>query len=714
MQDPVTAYAELEIGMHAMQAEAIEGAVPYQVELRFTNPNSQAERAPKRGECRIHFENLLTCQSDPQSYGQTLAGWVFANETIRREYGQIKAAVEAEGLFLRVRLMIGPTAPRLHFLHWETLTDPDTKAPLATSERILFSRFITSQDWRGIRLRPEAKLRAIIAVAAPSNLDEYKLADVNLAGEIARAREGLAGIDAKVDGAGEPLTLKRLVDSLREGTDILYLVCHGTLNKNHEPFLFLQDEAGRVARVAGSELALRISELTQPPRLAVLASCESAGTGNAPSAGGELMASQAALAPRLAEAGIPAILAMQGKITMETVKQSMPVFFRELLRDGQIDRAMAVARGAVVGRRDSWMPALFLRLKSGRIWYEPGFAGEGSDFSKWKSICRRVREGKFIPILGPDFGEDLYGGMNELSTQLATQHMFPMATAERSDLAKVTQFLSIDQDRSYAQDAVQKQLLRQVGERSGIPGDNSRRTLPAMLDLVVEKRREDTNDPYRILAELPASIYINASPETMLFKSVKAAGKNPEALYCLWRPTETNHPKEPQPTRDPSPQTPVIYHVFGVFGVKDSLVLTEDDFLDYLIATSTYKLMPKVVRGSLMESSLLFLGFRLDDWTFRVLFRLIMTLEGSAELRQYSHVGVQVNPDEHSLTDVERARKYLESYFTRNRSAGRSEPSIDIYWGSAADFLTDLRTRLGEATSVEAAPVEEEAASGWF
>jgi hypothetical protein len=124
--------------------------------------------------------------------------------------------------------------------------------------------------------------------------------------------------------------------------------------------------------------------------------------------------------------------------------------------------------------------------------------------------------------------------------------------------------------------------------------------------------------------------------------------------------------------------------------------------------------MPKVVRGSLTESSLLFLGFRLDDWTFRVLFRLIMTLEGSGDLRQYSHVGVQVNPDEHSLGDVERARKYLESYFGSRRSAGRSEPSIDIYWGSATDFLKELRRRLEDIAEVEPTPAAQGAASGWF
>ena len=80
------------------------------------------------------------------------------------------------------------------------------------------------------------------------------------------------------------------------------------------------------------------------PRLIVLASCESAGKGT-----GEALQ---ALGPRLAEAGVPAVIAMQGSISMGTAARFMPVFFRELRRDGHIDRAMSVAREAVKDESD--------------------------------------------------------------------------------------------------------------------------------------------------------------------------------------------------------------------------------------------------------------------------------------------------------------------------------------------------------------------------
>ena len=81
----------------------------------------------------------------------------------------------------------------------------------------------------------------------------------------------------------------------------------------------------------------------------------------------------------------------------------------------QIDRAMCVARGEVCTNLDYWMPVLFMRLRSGSIWYEPGF-GEG--FDQWPALLTAIRKKKFVPILGPDLGEDLFGPSAELAAEL--------------------------------------------------------------------------------------------------------------------------------------------------------------------------------------------------------------------------------------------------------------------------------------------------------
>lgn len=671
-------YGEIEIGLHRTQPEAIE------VELRINDPGTQGEIAPARGQARITPEKLLeelfASQNDPDEYGETLTKYVFESDEIRQRFGETKASFESREMPIRLRIQIAPSLPELHGICWELMRDPKAGSILATSQRIVFSRFILSQDWRVIKLRPKSELKALIAVASPADLEEHNLAAVDVAGEIARARESLEGIKPEVIGDKEPLTLNRLIAAVRQGVDILYLICHGEISRRMIPQLLLQNEDGTTGKIEASKFAERISEMTEVPRLVVLASCESAGK----EYGDRGYTAQIALAPRLAEAGVPAVLAMQGKISMGTVKRAMPKFFTELLKDGQIDRAMAVARGTVRDQVDAWIPALFLRLKNGRIWYEPGFAGDRKqEFQKWSSICHQVNKGKFIPILGPELGEDLFGGTRELARELAEKHAFPLAEHDRTDLAKVSQFISTSQSRRFAQEIVADQFQARLSERLSLKSDK-------LVELAAKKFQAQEDNPYRILSDLPAAVYLNASHDELPYQSLKAAKKEPESLVCSWRGKGV--PKKPKPINaEPVPQTPWVYQVFGVFGKPDTLVLTEDDFFDYMIETSRSKLLLPSLTGRLMESSLIFLGFRLTDWRFRVLFRMIVTQEGSEAMKDLSHVGVQVNPDENSLADVERTMKYMESYF---QEAKGEAPSISIYWGSATDFLKELRKRL--------------------
>ncbi len=386
-------YPELEIGLHRAHAGA------YQVELRFTDPASEVEVPPERGTAALDLARLLALMGDTDAYGKALAGGLFHDDNVRGLYIRARTATVASGACLRLRLLVGPSAAELHALRWELLSDLESGAPLATSETTLFSRFMHSRNWRAVKLGAKADLRALVAVAAPAGLGSYRLAEVDVDGEVRRARESLSpaagdGIDVEVIGHAEPLTLERLTAGLRggngqPGVDVLYLVCHGVLSTRQVPSLFFSDDDGNVARVDGKKLARAVAELRRPPRLVVLASCDSgapprspqgdgAGTDGGTTTDGRATA-EASLAPLLAAAGVSAILAMQGRISMQTIARAMPVFFRELLEDGQIDRALAVARGAVRDRHDAWMPALYLRLKRGCIWRQPKASGDRED-----------------------------------------------------------------------------------------------------------------------------------------------------------------------------------------------------------------------------------------------------------------------------------------------------------------------------------------------
>ena len=175
-------YPELEIGLHRVQADA------YQVELRFLDPASDAETAPRRAPCPLDPQALLPRHLDPVAYGQTLAAQVFADPEALAYLRAVRTAVESSDRVLRLRLLVGPTAAELHALRWELLCDPDSGAPLASSERVLFSRFMLSQDWRPVPLRPKAALRALVAVAAPIDLAEHSPGRPGRRGTILRGR----------------------------------------------------------------------------------------------------------------------------------------------------------------------------------------------------------------------------------------------------------------------------------------------------------------------------------------------------------------------------------------------------------------------------------------------------------------------------------------------------------------------------------------------
>lgn len=686
----MTEYADLEISLHRHEAST------YTVEFRFSQPDSDADIRLGQGQpalAQFDLDALRAQAHDPEAYGKELAKSLFGEAAVQSAFAQARASAGSLDVPLRLRLMIGPSASELHRLHWETLRDPQDGSALFTGENLIFSRYLSSLDWRPVRLRPRGELRALAVAANPANLSEFSLAAVDVAGELERARQALGDIPLTALPGEQPsqhATLNNLVTHLRDGYDILYLVCHGML-RGEEAWLWLEDDEGKAARTPGSELVLRFKELEQRPRLVVLASCQSAGA----SAGDAL----SALGPRLAEAGVPAVIAMQDNITMETVAGFMPTFFEELKRDGQIDRALSVARGEVRQRFDFWMPALFMRLKSGRIWYVPGFGDERKGFEKWPALIRSIRRGQCTPILGSGLMEALLGSTREIAQRWAETYHYPMAPHERESLPQVAQYLAINQDRGFPYDELGDYLTEEIKKRYSqeLPAGllDGKATLDRLLEAAGSVRRQrDPHDPYKSLAQLPLPLFITSTPDNLLVSALKEAGKDPQVVLCPWNEyveqVETIYNREPD--YFPSPERPLVYHLFGRFDEPDSVVLTEDDYFDFLIGvTGNKELIPPVVRRALTDTALLFLGFQMDDWNFRVLFRSILSSQGGGRRDRYAHIAAQIEPEEGRILEPDRARRYLENYFSKGAD-------ISIYWGSADDFLGDLQVRMAEST----------------
>lgn len=686
-------FADLELGLHRYDPES------YSVELRFSQPESDAEiRLVRGGEphlLRLPFARLRELAADPAAYGAELGAALFADRELEAAFEQARATAQSLGLPLRVRLFIGPTAPELHSLRWETLRGRGGE-PLFLGEQIFFSRYLASADRQPVRPKPRGAMRALVVVANPDGLDRYGLAPVDVAAELERAAAGLAGFEQVQLAEPGQANLNNLLGHLRDAAladqpfDILYLVCHGSF-VDGVSYLWLADPANAIARVAGDELAQRLHELAQRPRLVLLIACQTAGVGDlARGDGGAL----AALGPRLAEAGVPAVIAMQGNVDMELAARFVPAFFAELRRDGQIDRAVAVARGTVRDHPDAWAPALFMRFRSGRVWYVPGFGEESDGFEKWPALVRYLRRGQCTPVIGSFMSETLLGSSRDIARAWADTYDFPMEPHEREDLPQVAQYLATKQDYRFVREELVEYLRGQLLARYGadLPGAADLSLNELFVELGRQERERNPSDPYRVLAELPLPVYVTTNAANLLEEALRGAGKTPVTEICRWNEDLAVLPSifEDEPDYQPSPERPLVFHLFGTFAVPDSLVLTEDDHFDFLIGISQNRdLVPIVVRQALADSALLFLGFRLDEWSFRVVFRSLMSQQGRSRRTRYTHIAGQLMPQENEVLEPERASRYLETYF--------ADSDISIFWGSARDFARELQEQLNAA-----------------
>ncbi len=286
-------------------------------------------------------------------------------------------------------------------------------------------------------------------------------------------------------------TLDEIKARLDQGFDILYLVCHGALLREDEndansallPKLVLQNAGnGKASLVDAGHLAETVRRLhaDKRPRLVVLASCQSAGQGQVqePSSvdGGAL----ASAGPMLVDAGVPAVLAMQDNITMNTVKIYTPGFFKNLLEHGQVDRAMAEARSLISSRRDWWVPVLYLRLSGGRLWYEPGFARDDNNEYSWDGLLNNIEKGLGVPILGFGLVESLFGRPEEIARGWAEHSLYPFLPHAQQEMPQVAQYLSLRDGSNGPRDALERYLVEKIKNKcsqAGIhPAGNSSAT----------------------------------------------------------------------------------------------------------------------------------------------------------------------------------------------------------------------------------------------
>lgn len=320
-----------------------------------------------------------------------------------------------------------------------------------------------------------------------------------------------------------------------------------------------------------------------------------------------------------------------------------------------------------------------------------------SDQPEWRTIIRRIRSGKFLPIISDRISSP---GSEKMLASWAKEIGFPFSLDHNASLAQVAQFLSATtrDDLTAKEDYLEfakNHLLDEARENATAELEGVLETLEdEIFDLAYSDvagrlghpRYENVFDnPLRILAELPLPIFITTSSHEHMETALRDANKQPRSEICYWSESLDYIPSifEGDDPYEPTVENPVVFHLHGLDRHPSSLVLTEDDYLDFLVKVSEDpEAVPLRIRQALVDSSLLLLGYELADWDFKVVFRgLIKTKRDSR--RRFS-LSIQMNPDEDgdAAAKISEVQEYLEKYF--------GKANFDIYWGDAVKFSQEL------------------------
>jgi hypothetical protein len=353
---------------------------------------------------------------------------------------------------------------------------------------------------------------------------------------------------------------------------------------------------------------------------------------------------------------------------------------------------------------------------------------------QWNNLLSMIEEGACIPFIGPEVYVQSIQKTLELTEKpkehpVALAFEYPMAMAfgdyykeyplamafddyyklakekygyplEYSyHLARVAQFLAI----AYKDELYPKIRLSRELKKINPP------------NFYLEQNR---NTPYAVLADLKLPLYITTNYDYFMEEALKSRGKHPVSDFCRWNEKLYNYTKDTgipsvfdkttkyegpvelkyRPTTrsyTPTESEPLVYHLHGIIDIPESMVLTEKDYFDFVInlnkdqsTTSDKQLLPRYIRRTLPAKSFLFVGYRLEDITFRVIFQALMSFLGNIP-RRYKNVAVQI-PTSFPANTLEKVQAYLDDYIKDMYF------ELIAYWGSLEDFFVELRQKLDQ------------------
>jgi hypothetical protein len=290
--------------------------------------------------------------------GQTLFAGLLGADGIAGCYRASAALAAERGEELRTVLRIDD--PELAGLPWEAMFDDELGAYVCRRDQLVRHVPVASAP-APLQIRPP--LRILGVAASPRGLPRLDTGreKEHLARALARpAAQGLVEICWAPDA-----TWAGLQDVLMDGEwHVLHYIGHGDFDPGlDEGVLALERKDGRPDLVSARRLVDLLRQARPMPRVIVLNSCAGAATGT-----GDLFSGTAAA---LVRGGVPAVAAMQYKVSDDAAIAFARGFYAAIARGRGVDDAVTSGRTAIIGTSEhtlEWVtPVLYLRGHEARL-----------------------------------------------------------------------------------------------------------------------------------------------------------------------------------------------------------------------------------------------------------------------------------------------------------------------------------------------------------
>jgi hypothetical protein len=641
---------------------------------------------------------LLQAALDDTQYGSLLFDALLpSNDDLSVGYREALAIARHSDRRLRFRLNIDLNAPsQLHGLSWELLYDARDKISLSRGRETIFSRYL------GVNLPPRdvvdvSPARLLVVVSAPTNLPQYGLPTIDKEQTLDTLREALAPIynHMKVEFLSGNATKASIYQRLVEGAfHAVHIQAHGKLLASERATTLVLEKDNGEADFVSEQMFADLFQGERLLRLATLVACHSADNKFNDPFGG--------LGQTLVRLGAPAVIAMRNSVSTTAAALFSKHFYSGLALTGRVDAAANFSRNQMrLAESTEWStPILYMRSREGKIWNsQVGEARVDEVASDSSAIFPPLKDmfdqNRVVPFIGPGINSGLLISLGEISDKWAKQfnyekYNYPLN--DRNDLPRIAQFVeTIKEYPRYPHAEILRLLKADLLEREKV---QDRRAIGAMnLNEMFERVTyrhfdADVDEPHRILAELRFSHYLTTNFDSFMTAALSYLKRDYQRARCDWNRTlsDGSRGRTKYDSLKGTREKPLVFYLFGDNQDSSSLVLTEDDHLDFLRFISQEKQrIPHEIWSALNVSTLLFLGYNIRDLAFRVLFKGVA--EEAKRMKQSRIAIIQINPND-STSQEELNR--LQTFAARDLNNLQIRP----YWGSVRKFMTELRAAI--------------------